>query len=225
MMQLLYGTVTAVNPPGSPNNNDGYQYEYSVLVVGPNYAAVPLSHVIKSDAFGAFDEYDDATLKTGQKVLVACLRDYSLCAIVGAIRNTKTLMTAVTGHHWTRRFNKFTQQIDSSGNYSAKSDSGPNLNVTTTTVLLDDAAGDNILLDAANKVLTINANAWTVNVQGDVNITVKGNVNVKCSDAVVDADSVTLAGDDGDVVTTATYPSDYVTGIPIMGSTKVKAGT
>lgn len=238
-MEMLYGTIQGVFPPGHPQNRDGYQYEYYVLAVGDNYASVPLHHVLRSDMFGATDEFSDWVLEKNQKVLVAFLKDYSQAFIVGAIRNSLTKMLAT--HHGLQRYRKVNWGIDENGNYSVVSDSGPTLEVNTDAIVLGDSAGDSIILDRVNKVLTINANKWNVVVQGDATIQAQGNVSVSGNDVdvtaqgdvnvtasgnvTVDAESVTLAGEDGQVVTTATHPVDYVTGIPIMGSTKVKAGS
>jgi hypothetical protein len=226
MMQLLYGTVQAVFPPGVPQNVNGYQYEYYVLAVGDNYAQVPLHHVLVSDEFGAFDEFNDRVLEKNQKVLVAVLRDYSMPVIVGAIRNSRTITSAALGHHWTRRFNKVNTSIDKDSNWSVKSDSGPSAQVNTDSVVLDDSSGEKIVLDRVNKIMTIEANRWTVIVNGDASIKAQGNVTVEAGgNADVKAENVTLAGEDGGVLTTATQPTCYVTGIPFKGSGKVKAGS
>lgn len=87
-----------------------------------------------------------------------------------------------------------------------------------------------------------------ITIAGDANIEVKGKASIKTGDAniqtkkltakvdgnaeikvsgklVADAQFIELAGDMGQVVTTATFPTCYVTGAPIIGSLKVKAGS
>jgi hypothetical protein len=255
-MNLMYGTVQQVYPPGHSSNLNKFQYEYMVLVTGDGYAQIPLSHVLKSDEFGSADEFDDATLKEGQKVLVMCMKDYSQAMIVGAIRNTRRIMDASLGHHALRRFNGVEQMIDKLKNWSVKSDQGPNINVKTDSIILDDSTGESITLDKANKIITVQANAWKMVVQGACDIqvlgdatlqansltaTVTGKTSLKTGSAEVNADGdvkvnakgkaqvngseIDLNGADGAVVTTMTHPVDFVTGIPIMGSSKVKAGT
>jgi len=88
----------------------------------------------------------------------------------------------------------------------------------------------------------------TINVKGDVTLTTEGTVNItakgdckvdaKSLEAKVDnakitasqkvdvkAQTIELAGAEGQVLTTATQPTCYVTGAPFKGSTKVKAGS
>jgi hypothetical protein len=255
---LYYGTIQQVFPPGSPQNLNKYQYEYSLVVTTRNYSQMPIQHAIKSDAFGAPDDFDDATLDVNQKVLVMFARAYSglvTAIIIGAIRNSPTITAGDLGYHWLRRFNRIEQRVDKDGNFSVESDEGPNLRVNTASVVLDDSVGEQIVLDKQNKILTLKGNALSVIIEGDANVQIKGKATVSCASleatvggaarltsksleanvsgeakvnatgkCQVNGSEVDLNGSVGNVVTTATHPTDYVTGIPIMGSTKVKAG-
>lgn len=195
--QLHYGSIQGVYPPGDPQNINGYQYEYAVLITGANYCQIPLHHVLKSDAFGAADEFEDSVLEKNQMVLVACLRDYSTGVIVGGLRNSKTIMDVALGHHWTKRYNKVTMTIDKDSNWSVTSDSGPTAEVNTDTIVLDDSAGDSITLDRVNKIITIEANAWKVDVQGDANIMVGGDANITATgDANVQGANVNVQAEE-----------------------------
>lgn len=74
----------------------------------------------------------------------------------------------------------------------------------------------------------IELHAPSVNVKVDCNdasVTAGGKVEVTAAGkATVQAETVELNGQAGDVVTTGTHPVDYVTGAPINGVPTVKAG-
>jgi hypothetical protein len=112
-----------------------------------------------------------------------------------------------------------------------------------------------IKIDNANDAVTIKCGDLKITVRGDNSITiagdatlkVAGDVNLTCSNANVkakklkadvltaeikasqsvkiDALQISLAGEEGMVLTTMTQPACYVTGAPFIGSTKVKAGS
>jgi hypothetical protein len=81
-------------------------------------------------------------------------------------------------------------------------------------------------------LVTINAKTATVKIEGTATVTAKeasidtsGDTKVKASGKVtVDGKTVELNGATGDILTTETQPFCFVSGIPFVGSTKVKAG-
>jgi len=208
----MHGIIQRVFPPGSPQNLNKYQYEYMVLATGDGYAQVPLHHALKADDYGAPDEFSDEVLEAGQKVLVACLRDFSMPFILSAVRNSRKPTDAALGHHSRRRFNAIEVLVDKDKNYSVRSDSGPNVHVKTSSVILDDSAGERITLDRVAKVLTIESNELSVIVKGNASVQVTG--NVKLSAAQVDAD---VKGDC--TVKAAKLKAD------ISGSAEISAGS
>lgn len=91
-----------------------------------------------------------------------------------------------------------------------------------------------------NKTLNVVGDA-SIKVGGKADITIAGDASIKAKKLVaefiqeaeikaaqkvsVDALEVNLAGKEGQILTTATQPTCYVTGIPFKGSLKVKAGS
>lgn len=253
---LYYGTVQQVFPPGSTQNLNKYQYEYSLVVTMEDQSQMPVAHAIRRDEFGSADDFDDAVLDVNQKVLVMFPRGRGNIAIImGAIRNSPIKTADAMAYHCLRRFNGVEVSTDKDGNWKVKSDKGPNLQVNIASIVLDDSAGESITLDKAGKVLTIKANKLVVQVQGDASVEATGAVSVKAKSlsaevggeasikaksltANVDGDArikakgncevdgakIELNGGAGKIVTTATHPVDFVTGIPIQGVPTVKAG-
>lgn len=110
-----------------------------------------------------------------------------------------------------------------------------------------DKTNKKITVDAGDFNVTVTGNA-TINVTGnvtlscdkatitakgnadvsckDLNVTAKGKANIKASGKVSLKGSVAeINGSDGDILTTTTQPTCYVTGIPFQGSSKAKAGS
>ncbi len=175
--------------------------------------------------------------------------------IIAGIRSAFRKTDVAKAHHYLRRFNEIENLIDNLGTWSIKSDQGPNISVGREKIILDASSGDSITIDKTNKLVQITTNKWDVVVNGNATIKVSGdaslsaknisataeeNLSVKCKKANIDAQSevtvktqkakidakqVTVAGEEGQVITTATQPTCYVTGIPFVGSSKVKAGS
>lgn len=175
--RLFFGTIEKVLEPDDPQNSSGYQFVYQVLITMDNYAQVPVQ-CIKLDAFGSYLNYDDAKLAIGYRVFVMFPRgDRSMGVIMGGSRLFPDPQLTSDGYYQRTRFNEFMVGIDKAGTWSATSDAGPLASISKTQVILDDSVGDNITLDKENKILTINANALTINVVGDANINVQGNLS------------------------------------------------
>ena len=110
-----------------------------------------------------------------------------------------------------------------------------------------DKTNKKISVDAGDFDVTLTGNA-TINVTGNVtlscdkaSVTAKGNIDAKCKDLSVNASgaanvkaskdvkidgkSVLMNKGTGEVLTTLTQPTCYVTGIPFQGSKTVKAGS
>jgi hypothetical protein len=109
-----------------------------------------------------------------------------------------------------------------------------------------DNANDAVTIKCGDLKITVRGDN-TVTIAGDATLKVAGDVNLTCGNANVkakklkadvltaeikasqsvkiDAMQISLAGDEGMVLTTMTQPTCYVTGAPFVGSSKVKAGS
>lgn len=180
MYGLYPGTVQAYYPVGHALNRSKYQPEYSVMVTVDNNAQTPINHCYMKDSNGILDDFEDQILSSGAQVWVMCPRgNYSTGIIVGCNRQYKSPVDPALGKHWRKRYNKIEQMIDQKGNWSVKSDSGPFMQVNTISIVIDDSAGQNAKFDKVNKILTINANKLAINVVGDADLTVGGNLTAK----------------------------------------------
>ena len=190
---LYYGTIMAVWPPGSQQNLNSYQYEYSVVVSGSNNCQIPLNHVLMMDDFGTADDYNDKVAMVGQKVCVMCFRNnLSQAMIVGAIRNTTDVTDPLAGRFWKRRFNTIEEWIDKDGNWSVTSDNEQTIQLNQDFILLDDAKGESIKIDKLSKTISVNAGAdWTMQLGGNCTINCEKDATIKAGGNI----SATAAGD------------------------------
>jgi hypothetical protein len=240
MKEVYYGIIEASYPPDSPQNQNKNEYEYTVSIEYENASVVPVEHVVRSDEFGAFDDHNSVTLLTGQRVIVLCPRARIMSAIIiGAIRCYSKPMDSSKGHYWLRRFNQIENEITEGGKWKLRSDNGPFMELWRKRIILDNSLGESITLDGDSNTLQINARSLNIVVNGnavmtasgnttinaaEANINATGNANIKCKIAKIDADKAEICGAEGEVITTKTQPTCYVTGIPFVGSKKVKAG-
>jgi hypothetical protein len=247
---LYYGTIQRVFPPGSTANLNSYQYEYSVLLTGDRSCQIPLNHVLVMDEFGAGDDYNDRILSVGQKVCVMYFRNNpSQAFIVGCIRNSSIAADSNAGRYWKRRFNRVEEYIDRSGNWMVISDEGPNVQINTANIIIDDSSGDKITLDKDGQKILIECNQLSIVVQGNASVKISGDlqaevtgkVDVKCdelqakvsgkasieagAECSVKASTINLNGPGAGVLTQLTQPTCYVSGLPFQGSKTVKAGS
>ena len=242
MYSVYVGTIEKVFSPSHPFNTSKFQYEYSVLVNTELFSQTSII-CIKADSFGGFDDFEDAILSPGNLVLVSFARDdFQSGAIIGCARQFSKKTEVSRGVHWRKRFNKFEMGIDSSYNWYAKSDSGPNAHVMVDKIILNDSAGQTITLDKNSKTITINAELWTININKDVKMTVGGNMTATISGnatvkvggkldatvggkATIKAASIALNGEGGRVLTDKLNPViDYITGVPSIGVPTVTSG-
>lgn len=197
---MLYpGTVTEVKSPDNSMNYNKVQYEYSVQVYMKHFSSVILPNCIVMDEFGAHDDYNDRTLKIGQRVVVMFINgNQNSPIIIGSLRNFTSKIDSTLGHHWERRFNKITQGITSDFNYYLVSDAGPRFDLKTNQISLDDSAGESIILDKDSKTLTINANEWKINIVNNSTFTTGKQLNVSvgenCDVAIGKDCNVTING-------------------------------
>lgn len=230
MNGIFVGTIQKVYAPGDQNNSNGYQYEYSCLVTVDNFATIPCNHCIRSDDDGFGDDYEDKILKPGASVLILFPQiGHGVGIIMGAVRNYAKAMDPSLGNYWRKRYNQVNMYIDQNNNFSITSDSGPNLQINTSNIVIDDSAGDNITLDKANKIMTINANKWQVNVVGDANVAVGGNLNATVQgnanltaqgDVVAQGKTIQLNGKKSGITTANSHQGviDLITGVPVEPS-------
>jgi hypothetical protein len=244
-----FGMIDEVYPPNDVRNYSKYQYEYQVLIIAEDYASIPV-RCIREDRYGSRDNFEDIILDVATKVMVMFPRgDKSMGIIQHGTRAYVAPQNPALGIYWMNRFNKVVRGIDQNGNYSVTSDSGPTLQVNTSTIVLDDTTGESIVIDKAAQTITIKANTWSVTTVGDANIqvggkaaiqvtgdadlNVTGNLTAECADltvkssgdAKVTANSVSIQGESGMVLTTETDPViDSIFGEPTMGVPTFKAG-
>lgn len=231
--EYYFGMISEVYPPTDIRNSGKSQYEYQVIMTGGGYASIPV-RCIRKDEFGSRDDFDDLIMQVSDKVMIKFPRgDRSLGVITESTRNYIAPQNEAMGRHWRRRFNKVVQLIDKNFNYSVTSDAGPNLQVNTNKIILDDASGESITIDKAAKTITIAANTFTVNVQGNATFQITGDANVNAANAnitasgnaVIKGGQVQLNGSSGMVLTTVTDPIvDSIYGEPTMGVNTVTAG-
>ena len=181
-----FGMISEVYDPAHKRNSSKYQYEYQVVVTVEDYAQVPF-RCIREDRYGTADDFEDIILTPGTKVMVKFPRgDRSVGVIQHGTRAAVAPMDPKLGRHWRNRFNKIVRYIDKDGNYSVTSDGGPNMHVKVDKIILDDSAGEQIILDKEKKTIFVNCKDFTIevkqnvtmNVAKDSNIAIKGNANV-----------------------------------------------
>lgn len=179
---VYIGTVEAVYPPNHKLNVSRYQYEYKVLVtLDGSFSQIPVNNCIRSDANGFLDNYEDQLLLPSSVVLVAFPNgSTSYAVILGAIRNhtSPAPVIADSQQQWKKRYNRFELTVDKDYNFTAKSDSGPFAQVKVDKVILDDSVGEQVILDKANKTLTLNCKEFVVNVKGNANIVIDNDANI-----------------------------------------------
>jgi hypothetical protein len=229
---IYFGVVTKVFAPDDKHNFSKYQYEYQVKVTMENYSQVPVS-AITINSFGDKDNYEDVILKVGARVLIIFPRgDIGMGIILGTPRMSAAKVNKTLGAYYKKRFNKIEWNIDKSGNWSVKSDSGPQIQVNVGTIVISDAAGEQIILDKASKTLTINAKNWKVNVTGDAAINVTGKADIKAGkdvnvtaggNANIKGKKVNLIGGGTGITTKTSHQGviDLITGVPVTESKKI----
>jgi hypothetical protein len=175
---LYFGTIINVLYPNHNRNYSKYQTEYIVTITVDYYSTLVVT-AIKADSSGNYDNYEDEQLQPNDKVYVMFPRgDRAMGVIMGCIRSYHEPQDPAEGYYYSKRYNRITTDIDKLGNWSVTSDEGPNAQVNTNSVILDDSVGEKITLDRDAKTLTIDAGTWKVNVTGAATIDVKGNTTI-----------------------------------------------
>lgn len=233
---LMLGVVKEVIPPSSSKSRTKTQYEYIVAAVGELNTHKQV-HCLLKDHFGGINDFETFTLKTGFRCAVECVQgNPDSGVILGGISNRSVKVDEALGHHWMARFNKITRSITSKDEFYVKHDNGNEMRVEPGQIILQDSTGIKIQVDKTGKKIvitdgsgesiTIDKNAKKITVEAkDLNLELKGNLKANVKGNVdVKAKTINLNGSSGKVVTTLTHPVDFVTGIPIKGVGKVKAG-
>jgi len=261
---VFVGTIEEVLPPGSNGNISGYQYEYQVAINTEKYSRL-VAKCIKMDYSGGSESnFEDEILESNSRVFVEFPNgDVSMGIIIGGSRSYP-LAQPDEGILWRKRFNLVDQTIDNDGVYSVgirpivEGPIGTHITMDESSVTIGDGkelpTQDSIIVDQASQTITVTCGTWEVKALKEANITVIGDVTVKCKnlnatvlgDASLKAKSldVTALGEiniksaqginmdslqismnkgAGNVITTLTTPSCYITGIPFVGSPTVRA--
>lgn len=233
--KIFLGTVEKIFPPDNGNNFYKYQYIYRVKITLDSHSQLPVNCVL-AEKYGSTNNFDDHILELNARVLVAFINnDTTLGVIIGSVRMHDKITDQALGQHYKKRYNNIEEFISKDGNFSVTSLlGGTNIQVNTDNIVLDDASGDKITIDKANKKITIECQTWdvrvkgnaTINVDGNVNITSKGNTNLTSSGtATVTAKLIKLNGQNGNVMTDMLNPVvDLITGVPSIGVKDVKSG-
>lgn len=194
--KFYFGKVEEVYPPTHEKNVSKYQYEYRVLITTDDYAQLPVQ-AIRQDAFGMKDDYEDVILTVNANVFVLFPRgDRSMGIITGGARFYSKTQDGSLAKYYLQRLNKIETSIDKDFNWMVKSDSGPHAQVKTNKVVLDDSAGEQIILDKDKKTLYVNANNINIVIKTDkdaiANILVEGNLTATVTkSATVKAQTMT----------------------------------
>jgi hypothetical protein len=247
------GTIEETIYPEDPRNTTKYQIQYIVNLTIESYSQTRVLCIVQ-DRFGGLDDFEDITLRAGIMVFVQFPRgDPSIGVITGCPRRYTKNQSLANGRYWKKRFNKITQSVDQQTNWKVEHDLGNYITITPTQIIIDDGKLNKFTIDQTGKI-TVDSGDLEINVKKNANITIVGDctikakkvdltakdVNVTCKklDATVAGDAsitaakevsitgsqIKLNGEIGDVLTTASQPTCYVTGIPFMGSQTVKAG-
>jgi hypothetical protein len=261
----FFGIIQKVYPPSDSKNVSKHQYEYDVVITMEPYTQ-RTSRCIKNDpSCGSTVNFEDEVLDTGQRVFVVFpLADRTMGVIIGGSRSL-LIGSKEEDIKWLKCFNLFEQKIDSDGVWTVKSYLDPlkqtvggNISINNQKVRIGDnltlsPIEDYIEFDGASGKITIKAGTWEVSVLKGANITVIGDINVKCNNANIqatgtvdvkaqtinatalnsinlksassiniDSASIVLNKGAGQVLTTVSQPTCYVTGLPFMGSTTIK---
>lgn len=177
---LYLGVVDSFLKPSDKLNRSKTEYEYDLTITMDNFTQIPVKHARRMDLSGGPDSHSDETLDVGQKVYVMFLQGMvTHPIIIGMFRQHLKPIDESKGRHKSSRFNQITQEVDQFGNYSVKSDAGPNATVKVFEITLDDSVGESIKLDKAAKKMTINAGEWEVNITGNAKITVAKDAEIK----------------------------------------------
>jgi phage baseplate assembly protein gpV len=207
---LYFGTITKVFPVGHPKNTTKYQTMYSMVITVDLYCSLPVT-AVKMDSNGGYDNFEDEQLRPNDQVYVMFPKgDRSMGVIMGGIRSYHEAQDPAQGYYYNKRFNGIETEIDSLGNWSVTADQGPNAQVTTSKVILDDSEGEKITLDMDTKTMTIDAGTWNVNVTASANINIAKDV------------SITVGGDANITVTGAANVKAKTLDADIGGSAKIK---
>jgi hypothetical protein len=264
---MFFGTIQKVYKPSDSKNVNKHQYEYDVVITMEPYCQIPVRCIKNDPSCGSSVNFEDEILDTGQRVFVEFpLADRTMGVIVGGSRSL-FLGTVEEDIKWIKCFNLFEQKVDKDGVWEVKSYLDPlkvtvggNISINKQKVRIGDnktlsALEDYIEFDGASGKITIKAGTWEVSVLQSANITVIGDVSIKCKNANVvstgtvdvkaqtvnvtalkeinlksasavniDSASISMNKGLGQVITTLSQPTCYVTGLPFMGSTTVKAG-
>jgi len=233
----MMGIVAEIYPPTHPQNISKNQYEFLVKAVGRQRSYVPVRCVLR-DMFGGNNDYEQFSIRKNQRVVVLCLiGDPREGVIVGALKNRMEKDPENLGHHWVRRFNQITERVSKDSARSIKHDDGNEFNLDATKISLKDGAGTEVEVDKSAKTITITDGKGQKIVVGGGKITVEGTdiqvnssgkttINAK-GDVDIKGGTIKLNGGKAPVVTGGpggSHPVDFITGAPIMGVPKVKAG-
>jgi len=182
---MYFGTIEQVLSPKDSFNMSKYQYEYIVLITCDLYSQMPV-RCIALDPFGSFNAFQDTIFDVGHRVFVALPNgDRTLGVIIGGSRFYGVATDPALGLHLSRRFNEVTESFTKAGAYTIVSDDGPNFALKKTSITLDDASGEKIILDKVNKKITIECKDWSVEVKGTCVINVAGKATVSAAEADV----------------------------------------
>lgn len=181
MLGMYFGTIDMVLPPNHDFNVSKYQYEYIVLVTCDLYSQLQV-RCVALDPFGSFNAFQDTIFDIGHRVFVQFPQgDRTVGIIMGGARFYGDPSSPDLGVRLQRRFNELVETYGKDGSWEIRSDAGPVARVAKDRILLDDASGESILIDKANKKILVNCQDWNLEVKGACVINVAGAATVKAA--------------------------------------------
>ncbi len=205
---MYFGTIEQVFPPDHELNKSKYQYEYQVLMIGDNYATVPVRAIVM-DRIDTIYNSEEIILDKGSKVFLSFPRcDSSFGVIVGGSRTRPEKVKTTKRAVYRNRINETEYEVGDDGELTLRlrdqpdGPIGPEVELTKqkVTIFADKELGDNgIIIDRLLRKITIQTGEWEVTTQqnasltiaGDANITVAGKANIVAGDTSITTKKLT----------------------------------
>lgn len=249
---ICLGKIEEVYEPKNPKNLSKHHYEYLVSLFVGNVSKSPV-RCVGMDGFGHFYDNSDTVFSVQSYVYIFFINgDCSAGVILGAPRKFHQPMRPEV--YKTIRFNSIAVNWLQKKCFQIISDDGPQFLLDSNTIKLDDSNNTielnktkkTITLQCDDwRVIVRRSAKIEVTEKAEIlaknaDIVVKDKVNLKCKDAFVEmsgsgkiiakknvevqGQNILLNGGSGNVLTTLSQPTCYVTGAPFKGSSTVKAG-
>lgn len=192
-MIIKYGTVTQARSPLDSLNFNKVQYEYDLQVYWSVGTSIPARACVRGDPYGSRDDYRDAPLRVGARVLVWFSTDLLRDGIIlTCLRNSPTVVDASEGVFDRQRFNHVEDLVDQYGNWSKTLDQGDLIALNLAYIRMDNTVGENFTIDRKSHDFIINGGAdWTMTMGGNFNANITGDTNWQTQNFMLNAQQAT----------------------------------